>query len=151
MHKDYGAPPPINLFIDPILNWLIPGAGYYRAGLQREGLILFLVISGLMAGGLVLSDMEAISHSLHPYAFWAQVGIGSVTIPLANIDLAAEKILPPMVSIKTYQSIPPLNDTGVVFCCIAGLLNLLTMLDLVDRRLNRQRWGLANFSVEEAS
>ncbi|HIA28575.1 MAG TPA: hypothetical protein EYN79_10785 [Planctomycetes bacterium] len=151
MSNDPRTPPPIRPLLDPVLTWLVPGAGYLRAGLRREGLILLIVIGGLFIGGLVLSDMEAVSRTLHPYAFWAQVGVGGFTLPLAKIDFASEQILPGSVSIKKYQSVPPLNDTGVVFCCIAGLLNLLTILDLTDRRLNRQRWGSADSAGEGSS
>ena len=32
-----------------------------------------------------------------------------------------------------YEPVPRFADTGLLFCSIAGLLNMLVVLDLVDR------------------
>lgn len=117
-----------------LLGWLLPGLGHWHAGLKRQGAFLTLLIGGAFAFGLFLSDCEAVSRDLHPIAFWAQVGVGGATIPLVNIDPAKGKVLENRDTIEKRELVPRHNDTGVLFCSIAGLLNVLALVDLVDRR-----------------
>ncbi len=137
--QSVNATPSVNLAVDILLGWLVPGAGHLSRGYRRQGLIILTVVLALFLTGLVLSDFEAVSRVLHPFAFWAQIGVAGVTLPLMAIDPASDALLAPSVSIQKYQNVPPLNDTGVLFCCIAGLLNFLALFDLVDRTLSPQR------------
>ncbi len=128
----------MNLVVDILLGWLVPGAGHLNRGYRRQGQITFAVVLALFIAGLVLSDFEAVSRVLHPFAFWAQLGVAGGTLPILAIDPASDALLAPSVSIQKYQDVSPLNDTGVLFCCIAGLLNFLALFDLVDRSLSHQ-------------
>ena len=125
---------PHAIFSGVLLGWVLPGLGHWHAGLRKQGMLLTLLIGGAFAFGLVLSDCEAVSRDLHPIAFWAQVGVGGATIPLVTIDPAADKVLSGYDTIKMREAVPRHNDTGVLFCSIAGLLNILALFDLIDRR-----------------
>jgi hypothetical protein len=139
---------PVTLAIDVLLGWFIPGAGHLSRGYRRQGLITLGVVVALFGSGLFLSKLEAVSRDLHPYAFWAQVGFAGGTLPLLAIDPAADQVLPDQMSILKpvpedrmgvwTGKVPPHGDTGVLFCCVAGLLNLLALFDLVDRSLSPQ-------------
>jgi hypothetical protein len=136
---------------DILLGWAIPGAGHFFRGFRRQGAIVLAVVVPLFVAGLFLSDFEAVSRELHPYAFWAELGVGGGTIPLHLIDPAKGEVLGPRESIErpvpswdgaaaTWQGeIGARTDTGVLFCCVAGLLNLLALFDLVDRSLSPKR------------
>ena len=103
--------------------WLIPGLGHYLAGYRKQGMILLLLIGGAFVFGLFASDLEAVSKKLHPYAYWGQVGIGGVTLPLAAYAPRDELALPPGDQTSHYEPVPTGVDTGVLFTVIAGLLN----------------------------
>lgn len=139
------------LWVDALLGWLLPGAGHLSRGFRRQGWIALFVIVPIFSLGLVLSDFEAVSRDLHPYAFWAELGFAGATLPLLKIDPAANKVLPDHQSITNpvpgwdVQSrgwdldVSSWSDTGVLFCCVAGLLNLLALFDLLDRSLSPHR------------
>lgn len=129
----------VSLPLDLLLGWFIPGAGHFSRGFARQGRITLAVVVLLFASGLTLSDLEAVSRDLHPYAFWAQLGVAGGTLPLLAIDPAREKVLSDYESVHQPVAVPARNDTGVLFCCIAGLLNLLALFDLADRTLSRSR------------
>ena len=117
-----------------LAGWLVPGAGHFTAGFRRHGVILFFLLATAFGIGLLLSDMEATSRSLHPYAFWAESGVGLTAAFLVS-DPGIEKLLPGSDSVRTYTSVPRYVDSGVLFCAVAGLLNLLVLFDLVERML----------------
>ena len=125
--------------VDLLLAWFIPGAGHLIRGYKRQGIITLSVVAPMFLLGLVLSDFEAVSRELHPYAFYAEIGVAGGTLPLLALAPAAERVMPLQRSISTYQDVPAWNDTGVLFCCIAGLLNFLALFDLLDRSLSPPR------------
>lgn len=147
-----------SLPLDVILGWFIPGAGHLSRGYARQGRMILGVVVLLFALGLTLSDLEAVSRDLHPYAFWAQLGVAGGTLPLLAIDPARDEVLGEHQSVSTpvprwdpanarwESDLPPArSDTGVLFCCVAGLLNLLALFDLVDRSLTaRHRAGTSS-------
>ncbi|MFQ5653345.1 MAG: DUF6677 family protein [Planctomycetota bacterium] len=126
-----------SLFEGIILGWMIPGLGHIRSGHGRQGWFLLVLIGGTFLAGLLLSEFEAVSLKLHPYAFWAQIGVAGATLPILGFDPAADEVLIGHASIRDYRTVPRFNDSGVLFCSIAGLLNVLALFDLIDRRLGR--------------
>ncbi len=135
-----GRPAPLPVIATRVaLGWLIPGLGHYLSGETRRGIALGVLISGAFLLGFLLSDKEAVSKQLHPYSFFAQVFVGGGTLPALYFDPARDKILEVHSSISTREAVPRFNDTGVLFCNIAGLLNLLVLLDLIDRQLEPRK------------
>ncbi len=128
-----------SLPVDLLLAWFVPGAGHLIRGFKRQGIMAMALIIPLFTIGLVMSDFEAVSKELHPYAFYAEIGVAGGTLPLLAIAPANDKVLPDQMSINQYQDVPAWNDTGVLFCCIAGLLNFLAVFDLLDRSLSPPR------------
>ena len=125
--------------VDLLLGWFIPGAGHLIRGYKRQGLMTLGVVVPMFLFGLILSDFEAVSRELHPYAFYAELGVAGGTLPLLALSPASDHVLPLARSISTYENVPAWNDTGVLFCCIAGLLNFLALFDLLDRSLSPPR------------
>ena len=97
--------------------------------------MIAVLVGGIFVAGLFLSKLEAVSRDLHPFSFFAQVFVGGGTIPLLYIDPAADKVLTVRLSIERPKLVPRFTDTGVLFCNIAGLLNLLVLFDLIDRQV----------------
>ncbi|MEM7168047.1 MAG: DUF6677 family protein [Planctomycetota bacterium] len=124
-----------------VAGWLVPGLGHYLAGWRRKGVILFLIIATSFLVGLELSDWEAVSRDLHEYAFYAEIWVGGATLPLLHYDPVrkAKKVLHRDATINQYEHVPRYNDTGVLFCAVAGLLNLLVLFDLAERMFEPRR------------
>ncbi|MCI0650912.1 MAG: hypothetical protein L0Z55_03395 [Planctomycetes bacterium] len=123
------------IFVAVLAGWLIPGLGHVLVGSITRGVVLFALIGGLYVSGAMMSGWEAVSWPLHPYAFWADAGAGGFTLALHYLNLTRDLVLPPSTVMGHYQLVPPYVDPGVLFCAVAGLLNLLVLFDVVERML----------------
>ncbi|MEM7262147.1 MAG: DUF6677 family protein [Planctomycetota bacterium] len=121
--------------------WFVPGLGHVMLGQKRLGGVLLALLGGSFLIGLMLSDFTAVSRDLNPWSFFAQAGLGGGALPLLWLDPAADAVLEGSAAVSTFQPVPPLTDSGVLFCNIAGLLNLLVVLDAADRMFGGRRGG----------
>lgn len=121
-----------------LASWLVPGWGHLLSNRKRTGLLILFIVNSLWITGMLLSEFEAGSRLFHPWLFWAGAGCGGTTL-VSFIDPAAENALFGLQSIRQYQDVPKWNDTGVLLVCIAGLLNVLCLLDVIDSRMSRSR------------
>lgn len=128
-------PNPANVLWAVLAGWVVPGLGHILSGRKRQGIALLVIVGGAFLAGLVLSDFEAVSRDLHPIAFWAHIGVGGGVAPMLILDPAKKHVKQGSATVNDYETVPRFHDTGVLFCAIAGLLNVLVLLDLVDRML----------------
>jgi hypothetical protein len=103
---------------DLCLTWLVPGLGQWVQGRRLRGAIVFVVLVGLFALGAWLAEGTNLSRERHFY-FWA----GQFVLGLPA--LAAEAV---WGGLRVRHEIPYV-DCGLVFGCVAGLLNVLAMID----------------------
>ncbi len=151
------APSTTRAVIAGLLAWLIPGAGHYylgHRGLARVffGAITFAFVVGLAIGGVKTS----INPFYNRWLFLAELGTGGYTavglglsnvvggvdtrmtaavirrepaftgLPFDQQRKIEEKLLP-------YLSFYPAADVAQIYLAIAGLLNLLAILDALMR------------------
>jgi len=121
-----------------IAGWRVPGLGHLLGGKIREGWLLILSLNCLWAIGMWLSNFEGASRLFHPYLFWTGAGCGGTAI-LSFFDPAADLALSGLSSVQDYQDVPYWNDTGLLLVFVAGLLNILCLLDLIDSRIEPNR------------
>lgn len=125
-----------------LLAWLMPGLGHWWIGERGRGIILFVVVT---------------------VTFWSGVAVGGVRTVISPNEngpwIAAQLCMGPqsLIALKSaqglraeeaagkanYKSPWPSGDIGVVYAGIAGLLNLLVMLDVLARveRMNAAAGG----------
>lgn len=99
--------------------WLIPGGGHFAQGRVARGVVAFVLLAGLFALGTALADGVNLDRTRHFYYWGGQVLIG----PLA---IATELV----VGHSTMDEPPAYGEAGVVIASIAGMLNILVMLDV---------------------
>ena len=68
---------------------------------------------------------------------------------VSYIDPAADLVLRGLASVQEYQDVPRWSDTGVLLVYVAGLLNMLCLLDLLDARFDRTRRDPSPGQVKE--
>jgi len=108
-----------------VLAWLVPGLGHVYLGQRAKGAIAGALIVGLFLFGYLATKGEVVSYAEHPYAFYAQLGAGLPTI--VGLLRTKAEVLPSLS-----PGIVPWIDLGLLYTCVAGLLNVLLVLDGFD-------------------
>lgn len=100
------------------LSWVVPGLGHWQTGQRDKGLLMGGAVLLLFALGLLLSQGHAVDRGLQPVWWVGQVLCGGGT-------LFASLFTAPL----HFTSLPAFFDLGLVLCTIAGLLNLVVIID----------------------
>ncbi|MCC7015562.1 MAG: hypothetical protein IT454_23590 [Planctomycetes bacterium] len=101
------------------LAWLVPGLGHFHQGRKLRGAVVFVLLVGLFALGSAMAEGSNLSRERHFY-YWA----GQFVMGLPAI--VSELVWGGM---RVTRDIPYV-EAGLVFGCVAGLLNVLAMLDV---------------------
>lgn len=112
-----------------VLAWLVPGSGHLWLGRRTKGLILLAALTAMFAIGLALQGRLFPFEASQPLVLLAAIA-----------DLAAG--LPYFVSwafgFGQGQAAAVTYEYGNAFLIVAGLLNMLTVLDVYDTALGRK-------------
>jgi len=101
-----------------LLGWLIPGLGLIAQGRKLRGVIVFVLLVGLFVLGCVLAEGANLDRERHFY-YWAGqflIGLPAVVAEFVHGHVRVTEEI-------AYA------DAGVVLACVAGMLNVLTVLD----------------------
>lgn len=141
--------------------WVLPGLGHILLGHTRRGVILLisltsLYVSGLLIGGLSVIDSISIEGAeggrvakQNNLWYYGQVMFNPVTLAINSwhqgqkLDRDGrqgrpESLLPPQPGRDgkpaAYEpSLGRVNELGTLYCTLAGVLNLLAIIDLIGR------------------
>jgi hypothetical protein len=100
------------------LSWLLPGLGHARAGQAGKGLLMGAAVLLVWAFGLLVSQGHAVDRPLQPVWWIAQDLFGGGTLVAALTTAPLQ-----------FDGYPRFHDLGVVLCTVAGLMNLVVMVD----------------------
>lgn len=103
-----------------ILAWLVPGCGHFYLGRRGKAVIFLIAITGAFIYGMWLSDFENVNPYRYNKAFLAQVFAGA---PAALGYISGQS------GTKVVDEGPQIFDVSFVYTCVAGLLNLLVIMD----------------------
>lgn len=130
--------------------WLVPGLGHVLVGQRRRGVVIGLTVlglwlSGLLIGGISIIDHEQTGDGLAPrLSFWfvGQAMLSpSVAVDMVHQRLKATSLQrfgrPPHPEQQPRPLFTPAmgraHEVGTLYTALAGLLNLLAMLDVARR------------------
>jgi hypothetical protein len=116
-----------------LAGWLVPGAGYWLIGQRSRALIsgitiLILFILGCLIGGMKVIDPASSYSNLFraimqkPW-FVAQILAGPITLISALIAKGPQFVV----------SHVRVNEIGTLYTAVAGMLNLLVIIDCSHR------------------
>lgn len=112
-----------------ILSWLVPGAGHLWLGRRNKGLIFLVALPLMFAIGL------AIDGRLFPFEFGDPlVGLAA----LADISVGAVYFLAGAFGYGAGNVRAVTYEYGNAFLIVAGLLNLLVIIDVYDVAMGRK-------------
>ena len=121
-------------FTAAIAAWLVPGLGHMMLGHLKRGLILMLTIGTLWLGGLSIGGISVIDRQHHPFWFLGQM----LVAPSLAVDLVHRNLEEPLPgNDPSYRpSLGQVHEQGTLYTALAGLLNLLVILDVLYRDPN---------------
>jgi len=99
--------------------WAVPGLGHLLQGRVLRALIVFALLVGLFAAGTLMADFSNLSRERHFYDWSGQFLLG---LPAMAVEFLSGR---PRVTGPIAHA-----DVGLLFACLAGLLNVLAMLDV---------------------
>jgi len=139
------APRPVPSPIVALVAWLVPGAGYWLVGQRARGLtvgitVLTLFVGGLWIGGLRVVEAPPMGTG-GPLRYPLQViqqrpwFIGQFLAgPISLVPVIAKNSVPPgELAVRLPASHVRVNEIGTLYTAIAGMLNLLTIIDAAYR------------------
>lgn len=110
-----------------LLTWICPGLGHWVQGRKLRGALVFLSLVGCVVLGTLLADASNLSRERHYYYWGGQVMAGAPALLLQAVWGA-----------KSLTSHIPYGEAGLVFASVAGMLNILAMLDVYG--FSARRW-----------
>ncbi|MEM6334694.1 MAG: DUF6677 family protein [Planctomycetota bacterium] len=122
--------------------WLVPGLGHWMIGQRLRGAVLGVTIGLLYVGGLFIGGIGVIDRAAPLPGFFGQMFVG----PSFVVMFAAERLemwsdIDGAVSLVDGSPIGVMAEQGVLYTSVAGMLNLLCMIDVVYRVGDRAAGG----------
>ncbi|MEM6566922.1 MAG: DUF6677 family protein [Planctomycetota bacterium] len=102
-----------------LAGWFVPGLGHVLQGRRARGVVAFVLVVGLFLLGCVLAEGTNLDRTRHFYYWAGQALLGPVAFAVEFVHGH-----PRMVERAPYA------DAGVVLASIAGMLNVLLLLDV---------------------
>jgi hypothetical protein len=152
-----------------VLGWFIPGAGHWVLGHRKMGTLFFLAITLPYLTGVAIGGVKTtINPFLNHWLFLAEMGVGGYTGAFFLMNNAVgpynaresariinqepwfsaqspEKRRALQDQLHPYVSYYPTSEVGQIYVAVAGLLNILAVLDAITRA---QTGGKPVFSPE---
>jgi hypothetical protein len=104
-----------------LLTWIAPGLGHLYLGHRGKAILFFSIITFIYVFGMLLSDFLNVSLDRHAIYFAAQIFYGGAT-------LIAELLTRNL----RWVNANPLHDVGLLYTSVAGLLNIIVMVDIYE-------------------
>ena len=104
--------------------WIVPGAGHLVAGQARKGVIFCVVLSAMTVIGLAFGGRLFPFQISEPLVFLAAAAEWAMGVP---------RVLAAIAGAGRGDVVAATYDYGNAFLIAGGLLNMLILLDAVDR------------------
>ncbi|MBL8859671.1 MAG: hypothetical protein JNL28_14290 [Planctomycetes bacterium] len=109
-----------------LAGWLVPGLGHVLQGRRARGVAVFVMLVGLLVLGTILAEGANLNRERHFYYWSGQFLAGAPAMLLEAWH--GHALVTGDIEYK---------DAGLVFGCLAGLLNILCLLDVQAFGLRR--------------
>jgi hypothetical protein len=137
---DQNPNPPI---FPVILAWIVPGLGHVLIGEKKRGIIVGVTLLSMFIAGLLIGGIDVVDRRNDFLWYCGEVLIGPLAVAvdqyhasLDTYDRPTHRYIPPSPTDnpRPYSvSLGRVNELGTLYCTLAGVLNLLAILDLIGR------------------
>lgn len=104
-----------------LLGWLIPGGSFWVIGKRVKAVLLFSLITILLAVGLLFSDFRDIKYNDNPFYYLGRFGSGLTWLVT---ELITGDVPQGIISLRYLEF-------GLLYICIAGALNVVILLSIL--------------------
>src|SRR3989339_1147455 len=121
----------MKIFILPLVllaGWLIPGFAHWFYGQKYRALIFFAVTIIVSALGIIIADFRFIRFWDNPFYYFGQFGSGPTWLLVTLLTSETPKGL---ISMSYFE-------IGMLYVCVAGILNLVVLLNLYSQLTARK-------------
>lgn len=137
-----------------VLCWLVPGLGYARIGEKTRGILIFAGMALLWVSGLLIGGVDAVDSKEDRLWFAAQSGSGPIAFIVSAVNEQVLKTgsVGSMLDkpngrkntagprqLNSFKSVGRNNEYGILFTALAGLMNLVSLIDVGFRAPAQER------------
>ncbi|MEX0774295.1 MAG: DUF6677 family protein [Phycisphaeraceae bacterium] len=123
------AQPRFNV-LEALATWFVPGLGHVLLGQRLRGSIIGITIGATWIAGLLIGGIGVIDRQEHVAWFLGQALVApSILVDTARGYLGATPIPGPGAAYVPSFGRP--NEQGTLFTALAGMLNLLAIVDVI--------------------
>lgn len=134
----------------PLLAWLVPGLGHWWIGERARGVIFFVVLAVTFWGGVAIGGVRTTVTPMENGAWIAaQLCMGPQALGalyLSNREIATARAQQKEV----HKALWPASSISVVYAGVAGMLNLLVIIDSLARADAKRKAAIAPTSAISA-
>ena len=121
-----------------LLAAVLPGLGHVALGKTRRGLLIALGVLGLFFGGVLIGGVDAVDSKNDRWWFVGQAGVGPVAFGVAALNSRLSASDPGQTAGPGWMEASPpgrrrslahSNEMGMLFATIAGMLNIIVIVD----------------------
>lgn len=136
------SPPPVWNLPAAVAAWLVPGLGHLLAGHLQRGVILMICIGGLWITGLLVGGVSVVSTrssngTLKAWFLGQAMVAPSFAVEYTHSRLRArtegEDPSPYDETVAFSPAYARAAEIGTLYCALAGMLNLLAIIDIAYR------------------
>ncbi len=113
-----------------ILAWVVPGLGHFMLGQRIRSFRIFAGMGVLILGGLLIGGVDVVDSKNDRLWFIAQACAGPIVLGVDVINQQYVQNLPADEQIP-WRSLGHVNSVGTLYIGLAGLLNVVLILDAV--------------------
>ena len=116
-----------NPFLGLLLTWLVPGWGHFYLGQKAKGIYYFVLITITFFLGVLLANFCNVNIDRFPWHYAGEIFYGSATLLVQNLTRS--------VNIDEFNRF---LDYGTLITTVAGLLNIVVMVDFYETWAKKQ-------------
>lgn len=137
------TPPPPS--VDPlagVMAFILPGAGHWLRGERKRAVYIAIGVFGLFFGGLLIGGIDVVDRRADRLetrlSFFGQAFVGPTAFVVDHIHYTRFKVIDPDRGPRAplpgeqptlIKSLGKVNEIGVLFALVAGMLNFIVILD----------------------
>jgi len=131
-----------------VLAYLLPGLGHWVLGETKRGLLIGVGVLSIFAGGVLIGGIDAVDRAEDKWWFVGQAGVGPIAFATDLVHQTQFKIEgpagdrstpPPGPEARAAKSIGHANEIGSLYGAIAGMLNIMCVIDAMWRPRRERR------------